>query len=130
MFYAYGSAQMASHGNLLLRMYGEARGKASEYWGEEHIEMDRWLHTLNVPNSAQDWYDKQTPEFQNYLDYFAAGINDYANKNPNLIADSVKVVLPINGVDIMAHTQRTIHVAFAAGSWAPAVARRIGRGPP
>lgn len=124
VFYAYGSAQMASHGNLLLRMYGEARGKASEYWGEKHIEMDRWLHTLNVPNRAQDWYDQQTPEFQDYLDSFAAGINDYANKNPNLIADSVKVVLPINGVDIMAHTQRTIHVAFSAGSWAPAIARR------
>ena len=124
MFYAYGSAQMASHGNLLLRLYGEARGRASEYWGERHLDMDKWLHTLNVPKRAQIWYDLQTPEFQGYLDSFSAGINAYALKYPDLIADSVKVVLPVNGVDILAHTQRTIHVAFAAGSWAPTVAQR------
>ena len=53
---------MASHGDLLLRMYGEARGRASEYWGEEHLDADRWLHTMDVPKRAQVWYEAQPPK--------------------------------------------------------------------
>ena len=64
LFYAFGWAQMASHGDLLLRMYGEARGRASEYWGEEHLDADRWLHTMDVPKRAQVWYEAQPPEFR------------------------------------------------------------------
>src|SRR5436305_5309957 len=32
-FYAFGWAQMQSHGDLVLRLYGQARGRAAEYWG-------------------------------------------------------------------------------------------------
>ena len=31
MYYAFGWAQMHNHGNLILKLYGQARGKASEY---------------------------------------------------------------------------------------------------
>ena len=37
LFHAFGWAQMHSHGNLILRLYGEARGRAAEYWGEEYL---------------------------------------------------------------------------------------------
>ena len=67
LFHAFGWAQMASHGDLLLRMYGEARGRASEYWGESHLNADRWLHTMDVPKRAQAWYEAQSPEFRGYL---------------------------------------------------------------
>ena len=33
MFYAHGRAQMQNQANLLLRLYGESRGRAAEYWG-------------------------------------------------------------------------------------------------
>ncbi|MEM9989799.1 MAG: penicillin acylase family protein, partial [Pseudomonadota bacterium] len=33
-FYAYGWAQMHAHGNRILELYGRARGRAAEYWGE------------------------------------------------------------------------------------------------
>ena len=32
LFYAFGWAQMANHGDLLLELYGQARGRAAEYW--------------------------------------------------------------------------------------------------
>src|SRR6185503_6925214 len=35
MFYAHGWAQMRNHADLLLRLYGESRGRAAEYWGGE-----------------------------------------------------------------------------------------------
>ena len=124
LFYAFGWAQMASHGDLLLRMYGEARGRASEYWGEEHLDADRWLHTMDVPKRAQVWYEAQPPEFRGYLDAFAAGINAYAGEHADLIDDEVEVVLPVNGVDVLAHAQRAVHIAFYASSWNPQVAQR------
>ncbi|MHC5823396.1 MAG: penicillin acylase family protein, partial [Nostoc sp.] len=37
-FYAFGWAQMQSHGDLLLRLYGQARGRAAEYWGEKYLD--------------------------------------------------------------------------------------------
>ena len=33
MFYAHGWAQMRNQADLLLRLYGESRGRAAEYWG-------------------------------------------------------------------------------------------------
>ena len=61
LFYGFGWAQMQSHGNLLLHLYGEARGRAAEYWGEEYLPSDRWIRTLGVPARARDWYAAQTP---------------------------------------------------------------------
>lgn len=46
LFYAFGWAQMQSHGNLLLRLYGESRGRAAEYWGQENYESDKWVRTM------------------------------------------------------------------------------------
>ena len=39
MFYAHGWAQMQNQANLLLRLYGESRGRAAEYWGPSHLEL-------------------------------------------------------------------------------------------
>ncbi len=37
LFYALGWAQARSHGNLILRLYGQARGRGAEYWGEAYL---------------------------------------------------------------------------------------------
>ena len=45
MFYAHGWAQMHNQANLLLRLYGESRGRAAEYWGVSNgtnLDLDRW----------------------------------------------------------------------------------------
>lgn len=49
LFRGFGWAQMHSHGNLLLRLYGQARGRAAEYWGKDYLESDRWVRTMGVP---------------------------------------------------------------------------------
>ena len=83
VFYGYGWAQTHSHGDLLLRLYGEARGKGSEYWGPKYEDTSTWLIANSVPERAQEWYDLQTPQFQADLDAFAQGINDYVAENPD-----------------------------------------------
>ena len=83
MFYAHGWAQMRNHADLLLRLYGESRGRAAEYWGgDANLELDRWVQLNGVPERARSWYDAQDPQFRKYLDEFARGINDFAAKNP------------------------------------------------
>src|ERR1035438_6697724 len=42
VFYGFGWAQAQSHGNVILRLYGEARGRAAEYWGAAYADGDRW----------------------------------------------------------------------------------------
>ncbi len=112
LFKAFGWAQMQSHGNLLLQLYGQARGRAAEYWGESYRESDRWVRTMGVPERAEQWYAAQDEDFRPYLDAFAAGANAYAQAHLEELDDDLEVVLPINAVDLLAHIQRAMHFTF------------------
>jgi acyl-homoserine-lactone acylase len=111
-FQAFGWAQMQSHANLLLRLYGQARGKAAEYWGEEYLESDKWVLTMGVPNRSNSWYQAQTPGFRSYINAFATGINTYAKAHPDLIDREVAIVLPVKPEDVLAHLQRVLYFTF------------------
>lgn len=112
LFKAFGWAQMQSHGNLLLQLYGQARGRAAEYWGESYRESDQWVRTMGVPERAEQWYAAQDPNFRRYLDAFAAGVNAYAQVHPDEFDDHLKVVLPISAIDLLAHVHRVLHFTF------------------
>lgn len=112
MFHAHGWAQMRNQANLLLRLYGESRGRAAEYWGPTNLELDRWVQLNGVPERAKAWYEAQDPTFRKYLDAFAAGINDYAKANPQTIADEYKQVLPVSGIDVVGHSLRAVHYMY------------------
>ncbi len=112
MFYAHGSAQMQNHADMLLRLYGESRGRAAEYWGESKVELDRWVRINNVPELAQQWYEAQDPQFRRNLDSFARGINDYAKAHPKHTSEPYRVVLPVSGVDVVQHTLRAVHFMY------------------
>lgn len=114
LFYAHGWAQARNHGDLVLRLVGQARGRAAEYWGEKHLDSDRWVHTHGIPARAESWLAAQEPLFREALDAFARGINDYAATHAAAIADDVEVVLPVTAADFLAHLQRSIHFTFVA----------------
>ena len=112
LFRAFGWAQMQSHGNLVLRLYGQARGRAAEYWGKDYLDSDRWVHTMGVPRRAAEWARAQSPAMRNNLEAFVTGMNSYAGEHPDQIANEVKVVLPISASDVIAHGQRVILFHF------------------
>ncbi len=112
MFYANGWSQMQNHADLLLRLYGESRGRGAEYWGPAKVELDRWVWTNGVPERARLWYDQQSPEFRKYLDAFARGINDFAKAHPQHASPEFRVVLPVSGVDVVGHTLRAVHYMY------------------
>ena len=115
LFFAHGWAQAKSHGDLLLRLLGESRGRAAEYWGEAHLEDDRWVHTMGIPERAAAWYGEQSPRIRSWLDAFARGINAYATEHPDEISGDVAAVLPVSGTDLLAHQQRSLHFTWLAG---------------
>ncbi|MEP7217672.1 MAG: penicillin acylase family protein [Bacteroidota bacterium] len=110
--YAFGRAQMRCHADLLLRLYGQARGRGAEYWGEDYLAADRLMMMMNIPERAREWYDLQHPWFRECLDAFADGINDYSAEHPDEISDDVRLVLPITATDILAHCHRVVNFLF------------------
>ena len=59
LFDAQGYAQMQAHGDLILRLYGQARGRAAVYWGVENLISDFRMHSLSVPELAEEWASAQ-----------------------------------------------------------------------
>jgi len=112
LFYGYGYAQAQSHGDLLLHLYGESRGRAAEYFGASNLAADKWVWTNSVPQRSQKWLDEQTPEFRSYLEAFAKGINDYAAKHPEALSEESKRVLPVTALDPIEHTHRIVHFTY------------------
>jgi acyl-homoserine-lactone acylase len=112
VFYAFGWAQMESHAEAILRLYGEARGRAAEYWGDEFLESDKYLRTLGLPELASKWTAAQNPENRELLESFVRGMNDYLANHSKEILDDLKTVPPVGMEDVMAHVIRTIHFTF------------------
>jgi acyl-homoserine lactone acylase PvdQ len=124
LFYAFGWAQMRSHADLILRMYGQSRARAAEYWGEAYIDSDLWLITNGVPARAEAWLAAQPGHIRAYLDAFVGGMNSYAAHHPDAISDAFEVVLPLRPVDVLAHMNRVVHFGFVANPLMVSAARR------
>lgn len=116
MYYAFGWAQMQNHANLILKLYAQARGRASEYFGEEYMDSDKLVHLFNLPDSAEAHYNKSGSRDKQYLDAFVKGLNDYAKAYPDKIDDRVKQVLPVLATDVLAHGKRVICLEFTGGN--------------
>lgn len=125
VFYGYGWAQAHSHADTIIRLYGEARGRGAEYWGEEYEATATWLLLNGAPARARLWYEQQSPEFRANLDAFAKGINDYAAAHPEQIDPEVSVVLPVDGADVVAHAHRLMNYLYVASP-----GRSLGEGDP
>ncbi len=116
LFFGYGYASMQSHGNLILKLYGESRGRAAEYWGpganDENVKQDRWVRINGVPERGEQWYQQQTPEYKKYLDAWAAGMNEFARRHSDALSDERRRVLPVTGADAVIHTHRIMQFSY------------------
>lgn len=113
-FYGFGYAQAQSHGDLPIHLYGESRARAAEYWGVAFAGQDRWLIANTVPERARTWYRAQTPRMRANVDAFAAGINAYAAAHRDRLDPAVLRVLPVTGLDVVAHAHRLINYVYIA----------------
>jgi acyl-homoserine-lactone acylase len=114
MYYGFGWAQMHNHANMLLQLYGQARGRSAEYWGAEQLSLDKLIHLFNIPELAKQQYAQQKPASKAYIDAFVKGVNAYAKAHPGAIHPQLKQVLPVTATDIMAHAIRVLYIQFLA----------------
>ncbi len=112
MYYAFGWSQMHSHANLILQLYGQARGRAAEYWGKKYINSDKQIHLFNLPEQAKKNYKRQEAGYKVYLDAFVKGVNAYAKANLDSIGKEFQQVLPVTAYDILAHSTRVVCLEF------------------
>ncbi|WP_420151218.1 acylase [Spirosoma sp.] len=115
MYYGFGYAQMQNHANLLLQLYGQARGRAAEYWGVEYLNSDKIVTLFGLPERAQKHYQQQEAGYRKCLDNFVSGLNAYAKAHPEAIGAEFKQVLPITAPDVLAHITRVICLEFVGG---------------
>lgn len=111
---ALGWTQMQNHGDLLLRLYAQARGRSAELLGEDYLEDDRWNWTMGIPPRSEEWLTAQSPGMRAHLSAFVAGINDFARAHPEMVGDSVRAVLPVTETDVLGHVQQTLFGVFIA----------------
>ena len=111
LYYMSAWGQMKNHGNLILKLYGEARGTSAEMWGEG-FEVNKALHHLGLYGQLQPAYNNLAPKYQEMLQSFAAGINAYAEKNSDELDEKYKKVLPVTPYDIIAHGFRVVNYEF------------------
>lgn len=114
LFYAYGYAQMEAHGELLVRLYAQARGRGAEFYGDSLLASDRWVRTNGIPQKASQWAAGQSPEFGALIRAFASGLNAWADRHPDVLSAAAKGVLPLTPEDVYAHGLRIIHYDWLA----------------
>jgi acyl-homoserine-lactone acylase len=114
MYHAFGWAQMHNHADLILKLYGQARGRGAEYWGEEFLATDKKILLFQIPQHASRNYDLQKEPYKSYLDAFVAGMNNYAASNAESIGAEFRQVLPVKATDVMAHVIRVLCLEFVA----------------
>jgi acyl-homoserine-lactone acylase len=128
MYFEFGWAQMHNHANLILKLYGQARGKASEYWGESYLASDKQVRLFRIPAIAEQEYSEQAPGFKELLEAFAAGMNAYARAHPDLVSRESARVLPVMPQDVLAHGIRVIFLRFVAGEDLGLASRKVQAG--
>ena len=84
---------------------------------------------MGIYGRSRRWYQEQTPEFRRYLDAFAQGINAYAEAHGDTLAERSRRVLPVDAIDVIAHTQRVIHFSFVGRPYAVDQARQLVASP-
>lgn len=116
LFYQQGWAQMHSHANMILELYGSSRGKGAEYWGQSKLQNDLLIHTLGFNALADDWESNQDPKATTMINSFVNGLNAYAKAHPEAIDDKNKVVLPLTPKDVTMHSMYVILTRFVGGN--------------
>ncbi len=115
LFFAQGWAQMHNHANLILELYGSARGRAAEYWVDADLQNDILIHTLGFSEAADQWMLNQHSESAAIITAFVRGLNAYAEAFPERIDDAFRVVLPLSPKDLVMHTMHVVFTRFIAG---------------
>jgi acyl-homoserine-lactone acylase len=115
LMYAEGWAHAQLHANLIVELYGRARGKGAEYWGKDKLQEDMMIHTLGFPELADEWTAKQDPAYKKMLAAYVKGLNDYLGKHPESVKEINRQILPLTVKDVNLHMIFVVYARFVGG---------------
>lgn len=104
LFYAQGWAHARNHAELLVRNIGHARARGAEYWGEDHLESDRWFRLIRLPDRTEAAYQNLPPDVRGWTDAFAEGVQAYLDAHPEALSAEARRALPVTGRDVLANS--------------------------
>lgn len=116
-FYQMGWAQMSAHPNLMARIYGQAKGRAAEHWGDSYEDNDVLVAATRIDERSKEWLLQQVPDYRRYLAAFARGASDYARRHSQRLDAENRWVFPIIAQDVMAQSLRSTYLQFFMESW-------------
>ncbi|MEO6979656.1 MAG: penicillin acylase family protein, partial [Mucilaginibacter sp.] len=116
LFFAQGWAEMQAHANLVLRLYGTARGKAATYWGTAYEQSDMLVHNLNIPQTAISFRKSQSAQVKQIIGSFTNGMNAYAKAHPEVIDKDKLAILPVTPDDVNLESLYLFVLEFTGGS--------------
>ncbi|WP_435623397.1 penicillin acylase family protein [Flagellimonas sp.] len=111
LYYMAGWAQMKNHGDLILKLYGEARGVSAELWGDG-FEVNKNMHHLGIIDQLETSYENLAPKYQQMLSSFADGVNAYTERHRSSLNEEYLKILPVRETDLIAHYFRIINYEF------------------
>ena len=107
-----GWAQMRAHGDLIARLFAQARGRAAEIYGEELLESDRRVHTCGIPALGAAWHARISPRMRAICRGWADGATACAAERPDELVPVSREVFPITATDIVAHAIRVLYFGW------------------
>lgn len=116
LFFAQGWAEMQAHANLVLRLYGTARGKAATYWGPIYEQSDMLVHNLNIPQIAISFRKSQNSEMKQIISSFTDGMNAYTKAHPEVIDKDKLALLPVTPDDVNLESLYVFVLEFTGGN--------------
>ena len=111
LYFMAGWSQMRNHGDILLKLFGEARGKSAELWGDG-FELNKNMHLMGIYDQLESSFNQLNPQYQTILRAFAGGVNMYAQKHRESLNEKYLKVLPVTEYDVMAHIFRILNYEF------------------
>lgn len=113
-FRAFGWAQMQLRGASIARLYGRARGRGAEYWGEPEYRTDVLVRRAGIPVAATRWLEALPREDRDRVDAFVDGMNTWAAEHPDALPKDLRRVLPLTSHDVLAHILRVVLLTYLA----------------
>jgi acyl-homoserine-lactone acylase len=108
-YFGHGYASAEDHVLVLGRLFLQARGEEAAHFGEKFADNDFRVKTMRMHEGARSGYDRMPPWVQRIIDAYAAGYNRFVTQHRAELPDWV---LPVTGVDVLAHARRVILLEF------------------
>lgn len=109
--FAYGYAAAEDHVLTMARLYLKARGEEAKYFGSDFVESDLLVKRHRNYDVAERGYSEAMPWWRAMVDAYALGYNHYLEKHRDKLPEWV---IPISGVDVLAHGRRVVVMEFCS----------------